>query len=139
MAVTPEITSDSSRMFTENVNIALRIGASSRMISRKSPPIGAGPTTRITSPGWQNSSVSKASMVARHHRRLRYGAVLPAGRRDPRGRTGDDGRRLSRDHSRRSADAQGDVDVLGEHPAAVAGDLRRHRHAGVLRAALPAG
>ena len=31
------------------------------------------------------------------------------------------------------------LDVLGEHPAAVAGDLRHHRDAGVLGAALPAG
>ena len=29
--------------------------------------IGAGPTTRITSPGWSISSVSNASMMARHH------------------------------------------------------------------------
>ena len=38
-------------MLTENVHIALRSGASSIMISMKSPPIGAGPTTRMTSPG----------------------------------------------------------------------------------------
>ena len=31
------------------------------------------------------------------------------------------------------------LDLLGQHPAAVAGDLRHHRDAGVLRAALSAG
>ena len=46
--------------------IALRSGASSSTISTNSPPIGAGPTTRITSLSAQNS-VSNASMMARCH------------------------------------------------------------------------
>ena len=63
-----------------------------------------------------------------------------AGRRDAGGRSGaDGGRPIHRNRSRRSAAAQGDADLLGEHPAAVAGDLRHHRDAGVLRAALSAG
>ena len=77
----PEITSDSSRMLTENVSIALRSGASSRMISRKSPPIGAGPTTRITSPGLQNSSVSNASIDGAPPRHVAHvDVVLDLGR-----------------------------------------------------------
>ena len=42
-------------MLPEKRHIALRSGASSRTISTKSPPIGAGPTTRMTSSGLQNS------------------------------------------------------------------------------------
>ena len=64
----PEIASDKSRMLTEKVHIALRSGVSSSTISRKSPSvIGAGPTTRMASPGLQLSNVSKASLIARHH------------------------------------------------------------------------
>ena len=48
----------------EKSTIALRSGASSITISTNSPPIGAGPTTRITSLSTQNS-VSNASMMAR--------------------------------------------------------------------------
>ena len=66
-----EIASDSIRMFTENVHIALHKGASSRMISRKSPPIGADPTTRIASPGLQVSKVSNASTMDRHQETCR--------------------------------------------------------------------
>ena len=43
----PEMISDSSRMLTEKRSIAWRSGASSSTISTKSPPIGAGPTTRM--------------------------------------------------------------------------------------------
>ena len=66
----PEISSDSSRMLTEKPSMALRNGTSSTMISMNSPPIGAGPTTRITSLSVDNS-VSKASMVARDQEMLR--------------------------------------------------------------------
>ena len=60
----------------------------------------------------------------RHAQRCRGGApsidafdtlFLRARRRHPRGRAGADGRRFPRNHSRRSAAAQGDADVLGEH------------------------
>ena len=47
----------------EKSTIALRSGASSATISTNSPPMGAGPTTRITSVSAQKS-VSKASMMA---------------------------------------------------------------------------
>ena len=66
----PEMTSDSSRMLNEKRSMAWRSGASSITISRKSPPIGAGPTTRITSLSLDNS-VSKASKMARYHDTLR--------------------------------------------------------------------
>ena len=46
--------------------MAWRSGASSSTISRKSPPIGAGPTTRMTSLSL-DSSVSNASTMARNH------------------------------------------------------------------------
>ena len=66
----PEMTSDSSMMLIENRRMAWRSGASSSTISRKSPPIGAGPTTRMTS--WSlDSSVSNASTMARNHDTLR--------------------------------------------------------------------
>jgi len=67
IAVMQEIASESIRMFTEKVHIALHKGASSRMISRKSPPIGAAPITRITSPGLHVRSVSYASTMECHH------------------------------------------------------------------------
>ena len=51
-------------MRMEKSTIALRSGASSITISTNSPPMGAGPTTRITSLSVQNS-VSNASMMAR--------------------------------------------------------------------------
>ena len=60
-------------------------------------------------------------------------------RRDPRGRAGADGRRLSRDRAGRGAAAPGHAALLGQHPAAVADHLRHHRDAGLFRAALPAG
>ena len=63
----PVISSDTSRTLTEKFTIAFCSGASSITISRKSPPIGAGPTRRITSSGLENSNVSKASMMAPHH------------------------------------------------------------------------
>ena len=46
--------------------MALRSGASSITISRKSPPIGAGPTNRMASLSVQ-SRVPKASTTARNH------------------------------------------------------------------------
>ena len=53
-------------MLVEKRSIAWRSGASSITISRKSPPIGAGPTTRMTSLSLHNS-VSNASTMARCH------------------------------------------------------------------------
>ena len=53
-------------MRMEKFTIALRSGASSSTISTNSPPMGAGPTTRITSASVQ-TSVSKASTMARCH------------------------------------------------------------------------
>ena len=79
-------------------------------------------------------------VVACHRRCIRYDVFIRAQRRDAGGRSSaDGGRPIHRNRSRRSAAAQGDADLLGEHPAAVAGDLRHHRDAGVLRAALSAG
>src|SRR5262252_8713182 len=72
-----EIASDSIRMLMENVHIALHSGPSLRMISRKSPPIGAGPTTRITSPGLHVSKVSNASMIERNQERCRMRGGKP--------------------------------------------------------------
>jgi hypothetical protein len=66
VAVIAEMISDRIRMRMEKSTIALRSGASSSTISTKSPPMGAGPTTRITSASVQ-MSVSKASMMARCH------------------------------------------------------------------------
>ena len=66
----PEISSDSNRMFQEKISIFSRSGFSSSTISTNSPPIGAGPTTRMTSASLQ-SSVSKASMMARYQRTSR--------------------------------------------------------------------
>ena len=60
-------------------------------------------------------------VVARHHRCVRHAAVCTTKRRDAGGRAGADGRRLPRDRARRSAAAQGDAALLGQHPAAVAG------------------
>ena len=88
----------------------------------------------------RTSTHTQRGVVERHHGRLRTLLFFPAERRLAARRSGaDGGRPIHRNHSRRGAFTQGDADVpLREHPAAVAGDLRRHRHAGVLRAALPA-
>ena len=74
-------------MRPEKSSIALRSGASSSTISTNSPPIGAGPTTRITSASLEKS-VSKASMMARCHNMWRMsiscltaGGMLPAASR----------------------------------------------------------
>ena len=61
-----EMISDRIKMRTENCTIALRSGASSSTISTNSPPMGAGPTTRMTSAS-AHRNVSKASMMARCH------------------------------------------------------------------------
>ncbi len=62
----PEMISERNRMRTEKSTIARRSGFSSITISTNSPPIGAGPTTRITSFSWL-SNVANASMMARCH------------------------------------------------------------------------
>ena len=52
-------------MLREKRNIAWRSGPSSITISTKSPPFGAGPTTRMMSLSVHRNSVSNASHTAR--------------------------------------------------------------------------
>src|SRR5262249_45905911 len=60
----PEMMSESTRMLREKRHIACCSGASSITTSMNSPPIGAGPTTRIRS--WlPERRVSRAAMMAR--------------------------------------------------------------------------
>ena len=74
--------SDSSRMLPEKRSIASRSGPSSITISTKSPPLGAGPTTRITSSSrlrrscrtrrrWRDRRhVAHVDVVMRHRRHV---------------------------------------------------------------------
>ena len=55
-------------MLREKRNIAARSGPSSITISTKSPPFGAGPTTRMMSLSEQKNSVSNASHDGAQHR-----------------------------------------------------------------------
>ena len=80
----------------------------------------------------------QCALVPRHPRCLRHAAVERQGR-DAGGRAGADGRRLPRDRAGRGAAAAGDAPLLDQHHAAVAGDLRHHRDAGLSRAALSPG
>src|ERR1700682_2308306 len=57
------MTTDRSRMLPENRSMAARSGCSSSTISTKSPPIGAGPTTRMRSFS-RHSRVLNASTMA---------------------------------------------------------------------------
>jgi hypothetical protein len=58
--------SDRIKMRMEKFTIAVRSGASSSTISTNSPPMGAGPTTRMTSAS-AHTRVAKASTMARCH------------------------------------------------------------------------
>jgi hypothetical protein len=78
--VIAEMISDRIRMRMEKSTIARRSGASSSTISTNSPPMGAGPITRITSVSPQ-TSVWKASVIARCQGMLRMSISCATGRR----------------------------------------------------------